>query len=258
MADIRASLSRMSPQERDIVIRTLLAEASNQGPRGLQAVAAVIGNRSAQSGMSPGDVVQARNQFEPWNTRAGRAKMAGYSPDGSDYRTAGAALDAAMQNDPTGGATHFYAPKAQAALGRGTPSWARGQGTDIGDHRFYNLGYQPGGNRHGIPPRPPGEVPQVQMDPAVRASLPMAPEEPRTVLPPAPNTLKGSRYDDGTQEGTLSDPIKKIAKALGLSNADTESFRLGLALGGSDPVEGWGGGLQGGFSSGGFGAEGVG
>jgi hypothetical protein len=39
--------------------------------------------------------------------------------------------------DQTGGATHFYAPDAQAQLDRATPGWASGEPTaEIGGHRF--------------------------------------------------------------------------------------------------------------------------
>ena len=63
------ALSRIDPQQRDLVIRTIVGEAANQGERGMQAVAAVIGNRMAQSGRGGDQVVLAPNQFEPWGMR---------------------------------------------------------------------------------------------------------------------------------------------------------------------------------------------
>jgi hypothetical protein len=39
--------------------------------------------------------------------------------------------------DITGGAMSFWAPKAQAALGRPVPKWAKSRGLDIGDTRFH-------------------------------------------------------------------------------------------------------------------------
>ena len=128
-------------RDRDDAIRTILSEAGNQGPTGEQAVANVIRNRAVQGGFggdNPSDVVRKPFQFEPWNTAEGRAKMAGYDPNSPEYRAAGAALDKAYTgDDPTKGATHFYSPGAQAALGRSAPSWDNGTGKDIGDHRFF-------------------------------------------------------------------------------------------------------------------------
>src|SRR5215217_1255941 len=59
--------------------RTMLAEAANQGEQGLAAVAHVIATRARLTGMTPDEVVRARNQFEPWNTADGQKRMAGYS-----------------------------------------------------------------------------------------------------------------------------------------------------------------------------------
>jgi len=133
--------------DRDLAIRTVLAEAGNQGPDGMAAVASVIKNRSAKGkygGASPAEVVTARNQFEPWND-AGKGKAndpLSYSPTDPKYQQAARIVDGVFSGvlkDPTGGATHFYAPKAQADLGRNTPSWAKGQqGLKIGDHMFYS------------------------------------------------------------------------------------------------------------------------
>ena len=128
-------------RDRDDAIRTILSESGNQGGTGMQAVGNVIRNRSVAGGFggdNPSDVVRKPYQFEPWNTEEGRAKMAGYDPNSPEYQAAGAALDRAYTgDDPTKGATHFYAPKAQAALGRPAPSWDNGTGKDIGDHRFF-------------------------------------------------------------------------------------------------------------------------
>ena len=56
------------------------------------------------------------------------------------YVEAGQIFDAVRSGaipDPTDGATHFYAPVAQAALGRKSPDWARGQGLKLGSSMFY-------------------------------------------------------------------------------------------------------------------------
>lgn len=139
--DEPSPLDPPSGADRDRAIRTIVAEAGNQGPTGMNAVASVIRNRAARGnfgGDTPSQVVTAPNQFEPWNTAAGRQRMAALDPNGAPYQAADAALTSAYAgNDPTNGATHFYAPKAQAALGRSAPRWDNGTGVDIGDHRFF-------------------------------------------------------------------------------------------------------------------------
>lgn len=136
----------MDAVDRDLAIRTVLAEASGQGPDGMAAVAHVIRNRSAvgrYGGKSVGEVVTAKNQFEPWNdVGAGKPNdPMGYAPTDPGYQRAAKIVDAVFSGalpDPTRGATHFYAPKAQSDLGRKAPSWAKGQqGLKIGDHMFY-------------------------------------------------------------------------------------------------------------------------
>ena len=145
-SDEPSPLDPPSGNDRDLAIRTILAEAGNQGYTGQQAVASVIRNRAVSGqygGDTPGGVVTARNQFEPWNTHAGRQRMASIDPNSPQYQQAASALESAYAgNDPTRGATHFYAPKAQAQLapvdGRPVvPPWAAGKpAQDIGDHRF--------------------------------------------------------------------------------------------------------------------------
>jgi hypothetical protein len=99
----------MTPAERDLAIRTIIGEASNQPFKGKVGVAAVILNRAKDGGYggdSVRDVVLAPKQFEPWSTR--RSELLGYSKDSPAYQSAAEALDAAESGqDPTGGATHF-------------------------------------------------------------------------------------------------------------------------------------------------------
>jgi hypothetical protein len=126
-------------EDLNAIVRTVIGEAGNQSPEGQRAVAEVILNRARETGMTPMQVVSAKGQFEPWQTRGN--ELNAIDPNSQQYQSVlGNITSAFGPDDPTGGADHFYSPGAQAALGRDTPDWARGQqGRDIGDQRFYNL-----------------------------------------------------------------------------------------------------------------------
>lgn len=131
--------------DRDLAIRTVLAEAGGEGPEGMAAVAAVIKNRMAAGrygGRSAAEVVTAPNQFEPWNKIGAGAKNdpTRFDRKSDAYAAAARIVDGVFGGglaDPTGGATHFYAPVAQAELGRNAPSWAKGPSKRIGGHMFF-------------------------------------------------------------------------------------------------------------------------
>jgi hypothetical protein len=131
----------LDPRSRDYAIRTIFGEAFNDPSE--EAVAHVIRNRTIAGrygGKDVPSVVLARNQFEPWNDPKARARMQGLSPDSPEYQRLGAMADRVWSGevpDPTNGATHFFAPKAQAALGRDAPKWGRDGGQQIGAHTFF-------------------------------------------------------------------------------------------------------------------------
>lgn len=144
------------PAERDLIIRTVIGEAASEGPVGQLAVAHVIANRMRSAGRGARDIVLARNQFEPWGNPNTAARLQSIQPTDPAYQRVEQALEpffSGQSQDPTGGATHFYSPTAQAGLGRQAPSWDNGSGQDIGRHRFFALGYAPSAsnNSHGIP-----------------------------------------------------------------------------------------------------------
>src|SRR5437868_1762325 len=66
----------LSPQDQDLVARTMLSEAGNQGDSGLAAVAHVIRNRA--TGVDPdfpnnvAGVIHQRNAFTAWSNPRGR------------------------------------------------------------------------------------------------------------------------------------------------------------------------------------------
>lgn len=161
-ADEESHARQLSAQDMDQMVRTVYGEAASEPAAGQSAVASVILNRANQSGMSPTQVVHAKNQFEPWSSNAQRLNS--LDPSSETYQRIAQNIQPALQgNDVTGGATHFYAPKAQAALGRDAPSWAQGPATPIGNHVFYNLGYK-GGPGAGAPAGYAPQMAQNQMD----------------------------------------------------------------------------------------------
>ena len=138
----------LNDRQRDLIIRTIAAETSGKTPEESQAIAHVILNRiqSGQYGATPEAVLFARKQFEPWSNPNGANYPMRFSPDSRRYGMGQAALDAALgADDITNGATNFWAPKAQAALGRPAPAWGRTGGVDIGETRFHNLSRAEGG-----------------------------------------------------------------------------------------------------------------
>lgn len=130
------------PSARDLAIRTIYGEAATEPEQGQAGVAAVIRNRleSGRYGNTIPQVVLAKNQFEPWSRPDARARMTALKPGDPDYERIGGIVDRVFSGDmedPTGGATHFFSPGTQAALGRRPPSWAQGQPLTIGGHAFY-------------------------------------------------------------------------------------------------------------------------
>lgn len=131
----------LSPRDKDLMVRTILGEAAQEGPRGQAAVAHVILNRTAAGsyGKTPADVVLAPHQFEPWSTRA--AELRSIKPDSQPYRETSDLLDMVANGqipDPTNGATHFLNPAIVVARRGGSlPDWAQKPVATIGNHTFY-------------------------------------------------------------------------------------------------------------------------
>ena len=128
----------LTPQDLDAWIRTVATEAGDD-PNGQLAVANVIGNRvaSGQYGATPSAVVTAPDQFEVW-TRGMAQRLDPNSPRYKNAAEAVANVITGQAPDPTGGATHFYSPGGQRALGRNAASWASGQPkASIGGQLFY-------------------------------------------------------------------------------------------------------------------------
>ena len=147
--------------DREVLARTLMAEAGNQGPLGMLAAGSVIMNRARTPGYGNGvqGVILKPGQFSPWNSVTGYAggeqgqNMAAIRPTSEAYSVADRLLSGQYE-DPTGGATHFYNPDIS------TPSWGQSAGGDwtrIGAHVFGRA--DAGRNGRGGTMQPQGFLP---------------------------------------------------------------------------------------------------
>lgn len=130
----------LSVRDKDLMVRTILGEAAQEGPRGQAAVAHVILNRVASGdyGKTPSAVVLAPNQFEPWSTRS--KELMAIKPNSPAYRETSDIVDMAANGeipDPTGGATHFLNPNIVMQRRGSLPSWAQAPIAKIGNHTFF-------------------------------------------------------------------------------------------------------------------------
>ena len=224
----------LTGDDRDAAIRTIVAEAGNQSPEGQNAVASVIRNRvlsGKYGGDTAGAVVRSPNQFEPWNTPAGRARMAAINPNGPQYAAAATALDNAYAgNDPTNGAVNFLNPALQRQLGRPIPAWAQGQGQAIGDHTFFGgrdprtvvaqavvaqqqqpapdgRGPLPADQSVNPPVNPPVVAQQIAQAPKPQQIAPRVPYEMKEPVAPEPPKLQ----DANQQELDVADEIARAS-----------------------------------------------
>jgi N-acetylmuramoyl-L-alanine amidase len=127
----------------------VLGEARGEGMDGMEAVAAVIRNRT-NSGQFPNDpaaVALQPSQFSVWNAGAGGGKT-DYNKNSDLYRKAEQAVERVFSGqapDRTNGALYYHTPAV-------SPYWADEANqygtTRLGNHIFYN-------GR----PTPPGEIP---------------------------------------------------------------------------------------------------
>jgi len=126
----------MELTQRDLLAKTLQAEAGNQGYNGMVAVGSVIMNRLG-GGSDLGKVILQPGQFSAWNSITGYAggeqgQDMDFTPSARAYEVADALLSGNYE-DPTGGATHYYNPQLA------DPNWGASAGGDwqtIGSHIF--------------------------------------------------------------------------------------------------------------------------
>jgi len=134
-------MATLSPTDRDYLIRTVIGEAARQPRLGQAAVAHTVLNRrkAGRWGDSVQDVVLAKNQFEPWGTRAD--ELYSISPESDVYQQTGQLVDKVAAGhipDPTQGGLFFLNPENVRQRRGGTlPNWAQNETASIGQHTFY-------------------------------------------------------------------------------------------------------------------------
>ena len=134
----------MNLSDRDLLAKTIQAEAGNQSQVGMLGVGSVIMNRLRNPGFGSSlqEVILKPGQFSPWNSYTGFAggaqgqDMMNLQPSQMAYSVADQIL-AGNYNDPTKGALNFYNPALS------NPRWGKSAGgdwTQIGDHLFGTAG----------------------------------------------------------------------------------------------------------------------
>lgn len=167
-----------TPDLRELLAKTLQAEAGGEGYDGMVAAGSVIMNRVNGGGYGEGlrGVIMRPGQFSAWNGVTGYAGGEGaidmdqIRPTADTYRATDNLLSGQYQ-DRTGGATHYYNPNVA------NPKWgqqrAGGNWTTIGNHLF---GFADAGRatprpqQPSAPSAPPPQPQNVFQQPFVNSS----------------------------------------------------------------------------------------
>ena len=101
---------QLTSKDRDLLIRTVMAEAGSEPAEGKAGVAYVVLNRLANGryGNDIYSILTKKDQFEPWTKNP--EKVMAYGPSTPGWRQAAAIVDTMIAGgvaDPTNGATHF-------------------------------------------------------------------------------------------------------------------------------------------------------
>jgi len=187
-----APTSTMSATDRDLLARTILGEAGDS-PDDMRAAGSVILNRAHMAGQGIGDVIHAPHQFEAVDNPKTWAHLAALPPTDRRLQQAYQIADDLQAKGPAGPWDHFYAPRAQAALGRQMPKWDNGSGQQIGGQKFFALGYGGHPAMQGGAPTP--QPTQIATGPG--PSMPAAPP------PPQPMGAQPMGQTPGPQGGQM-------------------------------------------------------
>lgn len=133
----------LTPQDEEVLVRTLLGEGRSGGVEGMTDIASVIMNRLAtgKHGNTIEDVVKRPYQFSAWNAElpgfaadSNYNAMMGFQEGSPEWNQALEAINAAQQGDTVGGAMHYLTPAVAD-----TTYWSKGVEPSIsrGGHNFY-------------------------------------------------------------------------------------------------------------------------
>lgn len=130
----------ITPEEFNILVQTVWAEARGDGYKGMRAVAEVILNRAHKNARcwpnNVKEVVLQQKQFSCWNLNdPNLKKIKNLNKRSKSYQLAEKAVhDALKGSNMTQGATHYHTHRVR-------PQWARGVNpvVKIGQHRFYKF-----------------------------------------------------------------------------------------------------------------------
>lgn len=214
----------MALNDRELLAKTLQAEAGNQGLQGMLAAGSVIMNRVNLPGYGNGlqDVILKPGQFSAWNKYTGYAggeqgqNMAAITPSQQAYQVAEMLLSGKYE-DPTKGATHYYNPDIS------TPSWGSQAGGDwlkIGSHIFGT----PNGKPTTTKEEPDMNGPASTAAPNVGA--------PPSMNPPQPQQRSGGLL--GNLLGNRGSISGGILGGLGMDEDQADRFRMAILAGTGD------------------------
>ena len=203
----------------DALVRTVVGEAGAEPVEGQKAVAHVAMNRARASGQPVAKIVSDPNQFQGYST----PRAQNISPASPTYQRV---LQAVMpvyhgeEEDPTGGATNFIAPKLQAAEGRPMPNIQNG--VPIGNHVFYSGGWKP---ESAEPPSVAELLNQAAANMSSTGAQAPAPDAPPTAEPPSVEELIAQLPPDQrppapTSNAPAATSAKPVSAAQQAANVD--------------------------------------
>lgn len=226
----------MDINDRELLAKTLQAEAGNQGLGGMVAAGSVIMNRANTDGYGNGlrGVILKPGQFSAWNSLTGYAggeqgqDMTAMRPSADAYKAADTLLSGGY-TDPTGGATHYYNPSISQ------PRWGMGAGGDwkrIGAHVFGRADAGRGSQNQEIASqtmRALGKQPQISTRGQPMAMPQQQAQMPREEAPKGILEMLGVQRRDPTAQGQGALPFyqrDRFADTMGALATGFNQLRL--------------------------------
>ena len=206
------------PAESDpqLIARAALAEGDPNNPTSWKAVAGVIQNRMAKSGLTASQVLAEPGAFEAY----GNGHIQSVDTSSPQYQAALAAVQSVKPGDVP--YDSFYSPSIVAARGHGTPPFDPKTGTMVGTQLFGTGGYTPS-----------------QSGAQLANTLGLTPDEQKAIAaadPPAPTTPGGKTKGPGDfTVGPNAAPMTAAQEAFYRNKAQTTGLEQApLAEGSAD------------------------